>query len=873
VERVAAALQGRYHLVAANGVDDAIAALRAPADLAVVIAAHDPLTLDGARVLSEARVLRPECRRVLVASGARHAHGAARTGERDVVLDAVNRCRPHHVESGWPEGEPLLALLDRLAAWSRCKAELEGAHSPHRDGLTGLYTHRAFQERLREEMARARRYGKPLSLLYVDVDELALVNRELGRDAGDAALRRMAEVLASPDLATRLRESDIAARFGGEEFAILLPETSKEGAAVKAERVRAAVEQAVFPGARAIRVSVGIAGFPDDAGTPTDLVARAEQALAAAKAAGRNCVRMSPGGEERAAAPGARRAAPGRPADLAVLRAERFTTYHVRLFDIVGCLRRDRSLACLFVDLSQLRDVERELGPSPHADLVARAGDVLEQMRGDRLRKDDLVCRTEDSDGYLCFLAAPRDGTSASPADLEAISARVEATLERELSAALAGLSREQPRVVVGFSRVLDNPMVRPERLLVRLVGDARRSALLHRERATQRNRALLQEIILRGALHSVYQPIVDLATGGVFGFEGLARGPRDSTLETPTALFSVADQVDLTFELDRACLRSALAGAAALEPAHRLFVNLLPTSFYDSSTIESEVATLLSAAEITPANLVFEITERLAIENFASFRQALAGYTDAGFGVAIDDVGTRHSNLETVMALRPHFIKLSDVLTRGVSRSTVKREMVRSLQRIAEAIDAVIVAEGIEGAEDLAVLCGLGVRYGQGYFLARPGPPFPQLRTSVRRAVRGAARLRWAGSPPVAAAAGTPPPEIDEIEARMDADDTADVAAAGPCAADADAADPDADTAEPTSPGRSHLPSLDADLAIGTLTSAREDDDASGSTPWPSLGDELGASAGTPLLGALRRRSADPAGGFLDEDTTSGDA
>src|SRR4029453_349199 len=98
----------------------------------------------------------------------------------------------------------------------------------------------------------------------------------------------------------------------------------------------------------------------------------------------------------------------------------------------------------------------------------------------------------------------------------------------------------------------------------------------------------------------------------------------------------------------------------------------------------------------------VFEITERLAIENFASFKRALASYTALGFGVAIDDVGTRHSNLETVMALRPHFIKISDVLTRGISQSTVKREMLRSLQRIGEAIDAVIVAEGIETPDDL---------------------------------------------------------------------------------------------------------------------------------------------------------------------------
>jgi diguanylate cyclase (GGDEF)-like protein len=832
LELLAPSLRARYHIITATSAERAMVALRSHPDLAIVIAAHHPPEVDGARILTEARVLRPECRRVLVADRG----GAA-------MAEALNGCRPHHIESGWPSADALAQLLDRMSSWYRRRAERRDGHG-YRDPLTGLYTHRAFQERLREEMARARRYGKPLSLLYCDVDELARLDGELVHPGDQAMLHRLAQVLLSPERPARLRESDIAARFGGQEIAILLPETSKEGAAVKAERVRAAVEQTAFPGSRRIRISIGIAGFPDDAGAPSDLVSRAEQALAVAVSDGRNCVRISPGNEgARAAAGPTRRVSLA--SDVAAAR-ERFTTYHVRLFDIVACLRRDRCLACLFVDLSQLRDVERELGPSYHADLVARAGELLDQMRGDRLRREDLVCRTEDSDGFLCFLASPREGGKGAPIDLEAIASRVEATLERELSAAMTGLTREQPNVVVGFSRVLDNPMVRPERLLVRLVAEAHRSALLHRERATQRHRALLQEVILRGMLHPVYQPIVDLGSGTIFGFEGLARGPRDSTLETPTALFSVADQVDLTFELDRACFRSALAGAAGLDPVHRLFVNLLPTSFYDSSFIEGEVSNLLEAAELTPANLVFEITERLAIENFASFRQALAGYTRAGFGVAIDDVGTRHSNLETVMALRPHFIKLSDVLTRGVSKSTVKREMVRSLQRIAEAIDAVIVAEGIETAEDLAALGDIGVRYGQGFYLARPGAPFPRLSPSVRRAVRGSAR-----------------PAVQTAVAIVSLPDAV-------------ATPPDAeecDFAEPTSPARETGPTLDSDLAIGTATHPREETDGTGAAPWLPLRDELDTGTGTPLISALRRRRAAPADGFFDEETTSGGA
>ena len=120
-----------------------------------------------------------------------------------------------------------------------------------------------------------------------------------------------------------------------------------------------------------------------------------------------------------------------------------------------------------------------------------------------------------------------------------------------------------------------------------------------------------------------------------------------------------------------------------------------------------------------------------------ALFKRALAAYTAMGFGVAIDDVGTRHSNLETVMSLRPHFIKISDVLVRGIARSTVKREMLRSLRHIAETIDAVMVAEGIEHVEDVVALRDLGLRYGQGYYMARPAPPFVTLKDEVRAELR----------------------------------------------------------------------------------------------------------------------------------------
>ena len=700
---------------------------------------------NGVQLLSTVTAHMPAVRRVLVVRGDQplEIDGALERGvihyvlrsplHRDevrralaVLLDSFDRVAASELMIGTlqelsrsePPTNETLARLDRLSR----EIELSG----FRDPATGLYIWRSFQERLREEVARARRYKRPLSVIYLDVDNFGQINETYGYAAGDQVIATVASVLREDG--DHNRESDIAARMGGQEFALLLPETDAAGGRVKAERLREALSASDY-GGLSITASFGVATFPADADGPVELLGAAMNAQSEAKAAGKN--RVQPASSEPDSEPEP--------------RAE-FTYYHGHLDEITRNLERDLSVSCLFVDLSQLRRVEREFGVSAHAELFARAGELLSDTRGECLRRDDRLFRTEDADGYLCFLSPPRDDRGIpAPLDLDSIARRVQKYLVRGLSSAMEQLTAEPPRFVVGYARVLANPMARSERLILKVIADARASAELVRQRNALRDKATLQDIILRRQLNPVYQPIVQLESGEIFGFEALTRGPAQSGLESPLALFGIADEVDLTFELDRACFRNGLRGAAGLSPVHRLFVNLLPQSFYDTRFIESEVERLLDGAGLTPANVVFEITERLAIENFTAFRRALATYTAMGFGVAIDDVGTRHSNLETVMALRPHFIKVSDILTRGVSRSTVKREMLRSLQRIAAAIDAVIVAEGIEELADVEVLGKLGIRYGQGFHLARPGPAFPELTHERQLEIRALADQRSA--------------------------------------------------------------------------------------------------------------------------------
>jgi diguanylate cyclase (GGDEF)-like protein len=156
------------------------------------------------------------------------------------------------------------------------------------DGLTSVYNRRHFETLARVEWGRFQRYGRPLSLLALDVDNFKSVNDRLGHDVGDLVLKAIAD-----DCCLMRRETDIVARTGGEEFVLLLPETTDGAAEIVAERLRRQVEEhsRVFPGEETrISVSIGVAGATLDMPNFEAMLKRADEALYQAKRDGRNRV-------------------------------------------------------------------------------------------------------------------------------------------------------------------------------------------------------------------------------------------------------------------------------------------------------------------------------------------------------------------------------------------------------------------------------------------------------------------------------------------------------------------------------------------------------------------------------------------------------
>lgn len=165
----------------------------------------------------------------------------------------------------------------------------------HTDGLTELANYRFFQQRLSVELNRAQRFNRPLSLIMLDVDRFKAYNDIYGHQAGDQALRQLAWLLRRSS-----RSYDVVARYGGDEFVMMLPETSKTMATEVAERIRVGVETAgregdlQSPGGQ-FSVSLGIANFPEDATEPRQLIRQADLALYQAKTCGGNRVSSADG--------------------------------------------------------------------------------------------------------------------------------------------------------------------------------------------------------------------------------------------------------------------------------------------------------------------------------------------------------------------------------------------------------------------------------------------------------------------------------------------------------------------------------------------------------------------------------------------------
>ncbi len=250
---------------------------------------------------------------------------------------------------------------------------------------------------------------------------------------------------------------------------------------------------------------------------------------------------------------------------------------------------------------------------------------------------------------------------------------------------------------------------------------------------------AALDRVLVEHTVRSVYQPIVELATGAVVGYEALARGPKGSLVESPDALFAAARRGGRLAELDRACRKAALSGAQSAElfAPWTLFVNIEPATARDAFLFGefAEDAHLDDHGGNETFRVVVELTERALTTDPTQLLDVVARIRARGWGIALDDVGANRDSLALLPLLRPDIIKLDLRLIHERPTAEIA-EIVCAVNAEAERSGTAVLAEGIENEEHLEVARGLGATLGQGWKLGRPAelpePLLPRIGDDV---------------------------------------------------------------------------------------------------------------------------------------------
>ncbi|WP_245347175.1 EAL domain-containing protein [Cohnella lubricantis] len=233
--------------------------------------------------------------------------------------------------------------------------------------------------------------------------------------------------------------------------------------------------------------------------------------------------------------------------------------------------------------------------------------------------------------------------------------------------------------------------------------------------------RRQLDQILRDCSISVLAQPIMNLQNGDVFGWEILTRGPASSVFHLPDALFRFAGESNQLSKLEFMIVKFALDEVASRSIREPVFLNVTAVTLSHPLFLSHALQCLEKHPEIAPSQIIFEITERHEVEDFAAMTQTLEKFRRHGFRFAVDDMGAGYSSLQWIGELAPELIKVDRSVIQFVDRFSVKESLLRAIVTAAREMSCEVVAEGVEREEEADVLFRLNVGMGQGYYFAKP--------------------------------------------------------------------------------------------------------------------------------------------------------
>ena len=236
-----------------------------------------------------------------------------------------------------------------------------------------------------------------------------------------------------------------------------------------------------------------------------------------------------------------------------------------------------------------------------------------------------------------------------------------------------------------------------------------------------------LKNIIAQEAMNTYFQPIYDVRNNTTFGFEALNRPIALKLFQTADIFYEFVGQTDKVFLFECFCRNLSLVRYHkkllnfSTTKDITLFINIHPNVLLDKNYHSGETRALLEKLNISPEQVVFELTERSAVGDFEEFARVLSHYRSQGYRIAVDDVGSGYNSLKTLIYLKPEFIKLDRSLIQNIDQHKAQQQLLTVILNYAVESGTKVIAEGIETKAEFEFIQSVGVHYAQGYAIGRP--------------------------------------------------------------------------------------------------------------------------------------------------------
>lgn len=387
-------------------------------------------------------------------------------------------------------------------------------------------------------------------------------------------------------------------------------------------------------------------------------------------------------------------------------------------------VERDNKVVMFYIDIVKLTEIEQRYGDTSVKRVLHIFESILPAVAREAFEIKGRIIAIQKlwGDDFAIYTTFSK---WISEEDCQMLSVHFQELAERQLNRHVSFVNREDLRVHIGYAEMSGQDIVKEMYTSVKHAVHMAKYGITSEKFAHIRQ---FHKLLAEEKVHMHFMPIVYLPSGEALGWEALARGPANSLFATPAALFSYAQETDTVFRLENICRKRALEHIRFLKPHEKLFINLDPRAIDDPFLLRGKVQLLLAEYELTPQNIVLEITERHAITNYSAFRKIIEEYRKQGFLIAVDDAGAGYSSLESITEIYPDFIKLDMSLIRNIDVDPIKQALLETFVSFAEKVNCKIIAEGIETERELETLMDLGVIYGQGYYLGRPDTGMAQL-------------------------------------------------------------------------------------------------------------------------------------------------